>query len=503
MPRDTTRTGRRCTSDAVALGIATTARTLLLTAVALLLWALVPACLGWPTTTVVSGSMAPAVQVGDVVAAAPLPETARTPGRVLLVDDPDHPGRLRLHRLDQVRDDGMLVLRGDANPRPDRSAVSPSAVRGVALLRFPAVGLPATWLREATSRTSPERSRSCSRSCSSPSATGRSATALRVVGAARRVRTSSPRRPPCPVGLVVPVTLLAVLAAVTAAAIGTGSGCERGLLGGHRRSGGGGDGEDLPVLPRVPGQPVAGVGLRREVGSGRRRPRPPPARGDHGERASADDASCTGNPSLRFEDADDPRVHQHDEDQAPSTSASRSGSGRSAHRAASCPSAPGRRPRPSTRTAASTSPRTEPWRSGCRTAATRPGGRSPRPLGSTTAGGTWPSARRRVADGALAGRRRGGRRTDNTEPFTYDGYWRVGLESTADWPAADEGSRTSSASRHGTCLQPRTAVDGGRDALRARAVTASASTAPRGSAPGSPSGAGPERSRRRRASRSP
>jgi hypothetical protein len=63
---------------------------------------------------------------------------------VLLVDDPDFPGRLRLHRLVAVEDGGLL-LQGDANPTPDPQLVDPAAVHGVGVLRLPDLGLPVLW----------------------------------------------------------------------------------------------------------------------------------------------------------------------------------------------------------------------------------------------------------------------------------------------------------------------------------------------------------------------
>lgn len=137
----------RCAGDALPVSTALAARTLLWTLVLLGVWAAVPAALGWHVTTVVSGSMEPAIAVGDVVAAVPVDQREHTPGRVLLVDDPDHADRLRLHRLERVERDGSLRLRGDANPAADRTPVAPDAVLGVGVVRVPLIGLPGTWIR--------------------------------------------------------------------------------------------------------------------------------------------------------------------------------------------------------------------------------------------------------------------------------------------------------------------------------------------------------------------
>lgn len=139
---------RRCVGDVPRLLLAITARTVLWSALLLALWSTLPVFLGWHVTTVVSDSMAPAIRTGDVVAAMPTGPDAVTPGRVLLVEDPDHDDRLRLHRLHRVEQDGSLRLRGDANPAADRTAVAPDAVLGIGVLRFPFVGLPRVWVGE-------------------------------------------------------------------------------------------------------------------------------------------------------------------------------------------------------------------------------------------------------------------------------------------------------------------------------------------------------------------
>jgi signal peptidase len=67
---------------------------------------------------------------------------------VLLVDDPDHPNRLRLHRLVRFTPDGRLVLRGDANAGEDSSHVERTAVHGVGSVRVPYIAIPILWIHE-------------------------------------------------------------------------------------------------------------------------------------------------------------------------------------------------------------------------------------------------------------------------------------------------------------------------------------------------------------------
>lgn len=131
----------------LVLVVTVVSRSVLATIVALLLWSVLPNLVGLQTTTVMSGSMAPRLMVGDAVVVRHVSGSELARGQVLLVDDPDRPGRLRLHRLVAVQDDGRLVTRGDANRSRDSSTVDIDAVHGAAFLRIPYAGLPSYWLR--------------------------------------------------------------------------------------------------------------------------------------------------------------------------------------------------------------------------------------------------------------------------------------------------------------------------------------------------------------------
>jgi signal peptidase len=131
------------------VGLARAAAALALTGVAgLVVVALAPQAVGYSAHVVTSGSMAPRVDPGDVVLTQPTTAAELRPGQVLLFDDPQRPGGLLLHRLVSFDDEGDLVTRGDANQSADSVHVAPSAVRGVARLRVPWVGLPAVWRGE-------------------------------------------------------------------------------------------------------------------------------------------------------------------------------------------------------------------------------------------------------------------------------------------------------------------------------------------------------------------
>ena len=127
---------------------ASVARVVLLAAICLLGWGAAPAALGWTPTTVMTGSMEPRIHPGDIVVARPVAPAALSVGQVVLVDDPDHAGRLRLHRFVAAAADGRLVLRGDANQNDDSTHVATSAVHGVGFIRVPYVGMPVVWLAE-------------------------------------------------------------------------------------------------------------------------------------------------------------------------------------------------------------------------------------------------------------------------------------------------------------------------------------------------------------------
>jgi len=113
----------------------------------MVVWAILPLALGWQPTVVMTGSMRPSIQPGDVVVTRGVPAAALRVHQVVLVPDPDHAGRLRLHRLDRIGTGGRLVLRGDANQSADSSTVRADDVRGVGVLRVPLVGSPAQAVR--------------------------------------------------------------------------------------------------------------------------------------------------------------------------------------------------------------------------------------------------------------------------------------------------------------------------------------------------------------------
>jgi len=114
-------------------------------AASLVLWTLIPMAFGWSSSVVLTGSMEPAIDAGDVVVCAPISPDQLVPGYVIRFRDPAQPERHLLHRVVKLNDDGTLVSKGDANHSPDSTPVPPEAVDGMARLRVPWVGLPTLW----------------------------------------------------------------------------------------------------------------------------------------------------------------------------------------------------------------------------------------------------------------------------------------------------------------------------------------------------------------------
>lgn len=128
--------------------VGTVARGVVATLLGLALWAAAPAVIGWQPTTVMTGSMEPRLTSGDVVVSRPVASGEVRTGKILLADDPDQSGHLRMHRYVEEGPGGTLITKGDANPQQDSTPLERSAVHGVAFLRIPFVGAPVLWLRQ-------------------------------------------------------------------------------------------------------------------------------------------------------------------------------------------------------------------------------------------------------------------------------------------------------------------------------------------------------------------
>ncbi|MGW6128412.1 signal peptidase I [Cellulomonas sp. NPDC055163] len=124
------------------------ARVVVLFLVGLLAWSLAPAAIGWQPRPVLTGSMSPAVDPGDVVVTAPVEAGTLAPGLIIAFRDAARPGNVLLHRVVRVEPDGSIITRGDANPQDDSTPVHPDDVLGEARLSVPHLALPLVWVHE-------------------------------------------------------------------------------------------------------------------------------------------------------------------------------------------------------------------------------------------------------------------------------------------------------------------------------------------------------------------
>lgn len=130
--------------------IGNAALTLLIAGAAILLSVGIGALLGFRALVVRSGSMAPAIQSGDVVVTRLVRPSVVRPGDVVTFRDPSRQGDLVTHRVVQVRPEGdvlAFVTRGDANTGEERWSIPRDGTIGAAAFRVPAAGRVLAWLR--------------------------------------------------------------------------------------------------------------------------------------------------------------------------------------------------------------------------------------------------------------------------------------------------------------------------------------------------------------------
>lgn len=117
----------------------TAATSWLLVVCSLIGWSLAPLVIGWHPTLVVTGSMAPWIDPGDVVLFAP-PTKAPARGQVVLLSDPYTATGRVVHRIVRVEPDGRFRTQGDANPSMDSELHTTDELLGVGRLVVPAAG---------------------------------------------------------------------------------------------------------------------------------------------------------------------------------------------------------------------------------------------------------------------------------------------------------------------------------------------------------------------------
>lgn len=110
------------------------------------LWVLVPSLfLGFQAIAVDSGSMAPAVRMGDVVMVKPYQGEPLAVGRIVTFRDSARDGRLVTHRIVGQNSGGSYQSKGDANAAADSTPLAAERISGVARLVIPVVGRPLVW----------------------------------------------------------------------------------------------------------------------------------------------------------------------------------------------------------------------------------------------------------------------------------------------------------------------------------------------------------------------
>lgn len=113
----------------------------------LIIAALAPVLWSWTSYVVESGSMAPALSVGDIVVAKPLAAKDRIPtGHVMVFNDPAR-DRVLIHRVVERMNDGTSTTAGDANRAIDSTPVPRKNFIGRGTICIPFVGLPIVWVR--------------------------------------------------------------------------------------------------------------------------------------------------------------------------------------------------------------------------------------------------------------------------------------------------------------------------------------------------------------------
>ena len=108
----------------------------------------VPRVVGVTPFTVLTGSMRPAFDPGDVVLSAKWSPVDVRPGDVVTFHDPSRDGELVTHRVESMRREGptmSFVTRGDANEVSERWSVPLDGSIGRAVLRVPEVGHVLQW----------------------------------------------------------------------------------------------------------------------------------------------------------------------------------------------------------------------------------------------------------------------------------------------------------------------------------------------------------------------
>ena len=110
-----------------------------------------PRLVGWQSTVVLSGSMEPALGVGDMafIERGSNPSEVR-PGDIITFRSPDDPSRQISHRVVEVVNDGSglrFQTKGDSNKQTDQQLIPAKDLVGKVRFHLPYLGYIGDWLR--------------------------------------------------------------------------------------------------------------------------------------------------------------------------------------------------------------------------------------------------------------------------------------------------------------------------------------------------------------------
>jgi signal peptidase len=114
----------------------------------LVLAAGLPVLGGLRSFTIMSGSMRPALGVGDVVVTRPIVARDARAGDVITFKDPQHHNRMLTHRVTALHVSGDQVLiatKGDANNRAERWSTAADGRIGRVVYHLPLIGYGLVW----------------------------------------------------------------------------------------------------------------------------------------------------------------------------------------------------------------------------------------------------------------------------------------------------------------------------------------------------------------------
>ena len=109
-------------------------------------FSLLPSLIGWQRNLVISGSMRPGTDVGDVVLNVPRGDEEYGAGMVIVFFD--SVGVRTVHRVVGREPDGRYITKGDANAEIDTDRMLPEQVVGHAAVLVPWLGLPFAWVQD-------------------------------------------------------------------------------------------------------------------------------------------------------------------------------------------------------------------------------------------------------------------------------------------------------------------------------------------------------------------